>query len=50
MDLKERATTGKADFGMRGPGAQYQIDATIADVYLVSRFNRANIIGRLIKF
>ena len=46
LNLKERAVTGKADFGMQGPGAQYQIDATIADVYLVSRFNRANIIGR----
>lgn len=46
LNLRERATTGKADFGMQGPGAQYQIDATIADVYLVSRFNRANIIGR----
>ena len=50
MNLKERATTGKADYGMRGPGAQYQIDATIADVYLVSRFNRANIIGRPIVY
>lgn len=46
MNLKERASLGKADFRMQGPGAQYQIDATIADVYLVSRFNRANIIGR----
>ncbi len=50
MNLRERATTGKADFGMRGPGAQYQIDATIADVYLVSRFNRDNIIGRPIVY
>ena len=50
MNLKERATTGKADFGMHGPGAQYQIDATIADVYLVSRFNRTNIIGRPIVY
>ena len=50
MNLRERATTGKADFGMRGPGAQYQIDATIADVYLVSRFNRSNIIGRPIVY
>ena len=47
---QKRATTGKADFGMRGPGAQYQIDATIADVYLVSRFNRDNIIGRPIVY
>lgn len=50
MNLRERATTGKADFGMRGPGAQFQIDATIADVYLVSRFNRSNIIGRPIVY
>ena len=46
LDLRERAVTGKADHGMKGPGAQFQIDATIADVYLVSRFNRASIIGR----
>ncbi len=46
MNLKERAVLGKADYGMQGPGAQYQIDATVADVYLVSRFNRRNIIGR----
>ena len=29
-----------------GPGARYQIDATLADVYLVSRLNRDRIIGR----
>ncbi len=29
-----------------GPGSVYQIDATIADVYLVSRYNRNWIIGR----
>lgn len=46
LNLQERAITGKADYGVQGPGAQYQIDATIADVYLVSRFNRVNIIGR----
>ena len=46
LNLKERAVTGKADYGMKGPGAQFQIDATITDVYLVSRFNRENIIGR----
>lgn len=45
-ELKERAVVGKADFGLNGPGSEYQIDATIADVYLVSRFNRKNIIGR----
>jgi len=29
-----------------GPGSVFQIDATVADVYLVSRFNRTHIIGR----
>lgn len=29
-----------------GPGSRYQIDATIADVYLVSKYNRNWIIGR----
>ena len=28
-----------------GPGAQFQIDATVGDVYLVSQFDRNNIIG-----
>ena len=46
LNLKERATTGKADFGMQGPGAQYQIDATIADIHLVSQDDRTAIIGR----
>lgn len=31
---------------VRGPGARYYIDATIADVYVVSRYNRNRIIGR----
>ncbi len=46
FELTARARTGKNDFGMLGPGSQYQVDATVADVYLVSQFNRANIIGR----
>lgn len=29
-----------------GPGARYQIDATILDVYIVSRFDRNLIVGR----
>lgn len=28
------------------PGARYQIDATIADIYLVSRLNRLHLVGR----
>lgn len=46
FDLNHRAILGKSDTGMMGPGAQYQIDATVGDIYLVSQFNRANIIGR----
>ena len=45
-DLNHRAILGKSDLDIRGPGAQYQIDATVGDVYLVSQFNRASIIGR----
>ncbi len=44
--LKHRAVLGKSDAEVIGPGSKYQIDATIADVYLVSRFNRTWIIGR----
>jgi hypothetical protein len=29
-----------------GPGAQYQIDATISDIYLLSQFDASNLIGR----
>ncbi|MCL2427229.1 MAG: Mu transposase C-terminal domain-containing protein [Oscillospiraceae bacterium] len=45
-DLQHRSVLGKSDTGISGPGAQYQIDATVGDIYLVSQFNRANIIGR----
>jgi len=45
-DLNHRAILGKSDLEIRGPGAQYQIDATVGDIYLVSQFDRANIIGR----
>ena len=46
FDLNHRAILGKSDIDIRGPGAQYQIDATVGDIYLVSQFNRSNIIGR----
>ncbi len=44
--LRHRAVTGKSDAEVIGPGSRFQIDATVADVYLVSRFNRSWIIGR----
>jgi hypothetical protein len=46
FELKHRAVLGKSDSAPLGPGSIYQIDATVADVYLVSRSNRNWIIGR----
>lgn len=46
FNLNHRAVLGKSDTNILGPGVQYQIDATVGDIYLVSQFNRANIIGR----
>jgi len=46
FELNSRRVLGKSDFGLMGPGAQFQIDATVGDVYLVSQFDRSNLIGR----
>jgi len=46
FDLNGRSVLGKSDFGLMGPGAQFQIDATVGDIYLVSQFDSDNIIGR----
>jgi len=46
FELTGRSVLGRADFGLMGPGAQFQIDATVGDIYLVSQFDRSNIIGR----
>lgn len=46
FELNHRAILGKSDIYVMGPGSKYQIDATIGDVYLVSRYNRKWIIGR----
>ena len=45
-DKDLRGLVGSSTADVWGPGARYQIDATIADVYLVSRMNRSRIIGR----
>lgn len=45
-ELTHRAILGSATNEVFGPGSRYEIDATVADVYLVSRFNRNWIIGR----
>ena len=49
-ELTSRAKLGKNEYGMLGPGSQYQIDATVGDVYLVSQFDRSDIIGRPVMY
>lgn len=44
--LRKRAILGSATQGIQGPGALYQLDATVGDTYLVSKFDRSHIIGR----
>ncbi|MEP0840018.1 DDE-type integrase/transposase/recombinase [Coleofasciculus sp. FACHB-64] len=44
--LENRAILGTSKMETIGPGSRYQIDATVADVYLVSKYNRNWIIGR----
>ncbi len=50
FELTARAVTGKNEFGMLGPGSQYQVDATVGDIYLVSQFDRSDIIGRPVMY
>jgi len=45
-EQNHRAIIGESTTEALGPGAIYQIDATIGDLYLLSRFNRDWIIGR----
>lgn len=46
FNLKSREILGDASSIAFGPGSVYQIDATIADIYLVSGLDRSKIIGR----
>jgi len=46
FNLKNRQLLGDATSIAFGPGSVYQIDATIADIYLVSSLNRTKIVGR----
>lgn len=43
-DINPLISTATAD--VMGPGSRYEIDATIADIYVVSNSERRNIIGR----
>lgn len=48
--LENREVLGNSTQEATGPGAIYQIDATIADVYLVSSYLKNEIIGRPIVY
>lgn len=41
-----RGITGSSRSEARGPGDVYQIDATIADIHLVARHNKHEVVGR----
>jgi putative transposase len=46
FNLSHRSVTGNVTSTANGPGALYQIDATIGDIYLVSSLDRNRLIGR----
>lgn len=50
LELTGRAITGRSDYQLMGPGSKYQVDATVGDIYLVSQFDRRDIIGRPVMY
>uniref|UniRef100_UPI0035E41C44 Mu transposase C-terminal domain-containing protein n=1 Tax=Paenibacillus alginolyticus TaxID=59839 RepID=UPI0035E41C44 len=50
FELNFRPILGSSTYESFGPGSRYQIDATIADVFLVSEYRRDWIIGRPIVY
>jgi hypothetical protein len=46
FELNHKAVLGESTTEAYNPGSMFQVDATIADIYLVSRDNRNWIIGR----
>lgn len=46
VELKFRMLPSDSNAQVKGPGARYQIDATVVDLYLVSKRNRNRILGR----
>lgn len=46
FERNHRPILGSSTIEVKGPGSRFQIDATVADVYLVSSYNRTWIIGR----
>lgn len=50
FELKHRPILSNSTIETDGPGTRFQVDATIADIYLVSSLNRNRIIGRPIVY
>lgn len=46
FELEERPLLSNSTIETDGPGTRFQVDATIADIYLVSSLDRNRIIGR----
>ena len=49
-ELKDRSVTGRSETRVMGPGLAVQIDATIADYYLVQSRDRNALVGRPVMF
>lgn len=45
-DRNKRGVTGSITLRANGPGSRYEIDATIADIYLVSQRDPSKVVGR----
>lgn len=50
FELEERPILSNSTIETDGPGTRFQVDATVADVYLVSSLDRNRIIGRPIVY
>lgn len=50
FDLENRELLSNSTIETDGPGSRFQVDATIADIYLVSSLNRNRVIGRPIVY
>ncbi|MBU5437095.1 transposase family protein [Tissierella sp. MSJ-40] len=50
FNLKYRPILSNSTIETDGPGTRFQVDATIADIYIVSSLNRNRIIGRPILY
>lgn len=46
FERNSRAVLGSSTYETIGPGSRYQIDATVANIYLISSFNSDWIVGR----